>query len=281
MSTQHLERRHVVPRSPAIRPEPRVWLWYAAAAALFFVVPLVGTDWLGLQPDLFYLGYFTVAVVFFAAFVTRHAEQLKDLWTVRLWPSVAIGALVGGVLAIGVFKQASTPHAEGWRFGFEIVWRGLVYGSVDALTLFVLPAAVAFLLLRGDRHTAARKVGFAGVALVLSMFVTASYHLGYSEFRGDTIRYPELGALAANVPVALTGNPVGAVVTHTTMHVSAVVHQRDGGRQHMLPPRSTGSYPNHGSSDLAAALAAGWLVATVGALAVLVRRKNAERSPAS
>jgi len=214
-----------------------------------------------------------VAVVFFVGFVSRHVEQLEELWTVHLWQSVLIGALAGTALAFGIFQQTAAPHAEGWRFGFEIAWRGMVYGTVDALTLFVFPAAVAFLLMRGDRRTLRRKAGFAGLALVMSMFVTATYHLGYTEFRDQTIRYPEIGAVMANIPTALTGNPVGAVVTHTTMHVSAVIHQRDGGAQHMLPPRSTGDYPNHGSSDVAAGLAAGWLLVTGGVLTALARRR--------
>jgi hypothetical protein len=142
------------------------------------------------------------------------------------------------------------------------------------LTLFVFPAAVAYLLMHGNRSGFRRRAAFAGLTLMLSMFVTATYHLGYSEFRDQTIRYPEIGAVMANIPTALTGNPVGAVVTHTTMHVSAVVHQRDGGNQHMLPPRVDSVYPNHGSGDLAAGLAAGWLVATAVAVSALVRRQR-------
>ena len=276
MSTAHLPRANVLRIDEDGPPAGRVWLWYLVAAALFFLVPAVGTAWLGLDPDLYYLGYFTVAVVFFVAFVTRYADALRDLWTLHLWQSIVLGALVGMVLAAGVFQQVGTAHAVGWRFGFELAWRGLVYGTVDALTLYVFPAAVAYLLLRGDRHTAARKVGFAGLALALSMVVTATYHLGYSEFRGDTLRYPEIGAVAANVPTVLTGNPAGSVVTHVTMHTSAVVHQRDGGQQHMLPPRTTGDYPDHGSSDLAAGLALAWLVATAAALTAVVRRSRAE-----
>jgi hypothetical protein len=275
MSTRHLERAYVweTPTAPA-RKTP-VSAWYAVAAALFFAVPFAGTDWLGLQPDLFYLGYFTVALAFFATFVVRHATELRELWTLRLWPSLVIGAVVGATLAIGIFQQSGTAHAEGWRYGFEIAWRGLVYGSVDALTLFVFPAAVAYLLMRGNRTGVRRRAGFAGLTLVLSMFVTATYHLGYTEFRDQTIRYPEIGAVMANIPTALTGNPVGAVVTHTTMHVSAVIHQRDGGAQHMLPPRVDSAYPNHGSSDLAAGLAAGWLVASAAAVVLVVRRRSA------
>ncbi|MDP3891924.1 hypothetical protein [Nocardioides sp.] len=251
-------------------------LWLGAAAVLFFSVPLVGTDWLELQPDLYYLGYFTVAVSFFAVFVVKHASALRSLWTANLWQSLLVGALVGAGAAVGVFNQAATPHPDGWRYGFQIIWRGLVYGSVDALTLYVFPAAAAYLLMRGNRKGLGRKAGFAGLALVLSLVVTTTYHLGYSEFRGDTLKYPEIGAVVANVPTALTGNPLGAVITHNAMHVSAVVHLNEGGTQHMLPPRVTNDYANHGSDDLAAGLAAGWLVITAGVLALLARRRRPE-----
>ena len=92
--------------------------------------------------------------------------------------------------------------------------------------------------------------------------------------RGHLLRYPEIGAIAANVPTALTGNARGAVVTHVTMHVSSVGHQNQGGPAHMIPPRVTADYPDHGSSDLAAGLAAGWLLATAGILVVVVRRQR-------
>jgi len=254
-------------RAPAL-------LWLACGAVMFFLVPWIGTDWLGLQPDLYYLGYFTVAVTFFAAFVSTHAAALRPLWTLNLWQSLLIGAAAGGVLAVGIFQQASTPHAGDWRFPFEIAWRGVVYGTVDAITLFVFPAAVAYLLMRGNRQGLKRKAGFAALALVLSMFVTATYHLGYSEYRDSSLRYPEIGAVVANVPTALTGNPVGAVVTHSTMHVSAVVHQRDGGQQQMLPPNVTTDYPNHGSGDLAAGIALFWMLAAAGSLTLMVRRQR-------
>jgi hypothetical protein len=254
-------------------------LWLGAAAVLFFLVPFVGTDWLELQPDLYYLGYFTVAVAFFATFVAMHASALRPLWTGHLWQSLLIGALAGAALAIGIFNQTATPHPDGWRFGFEIIWRGIIYGTVDALTLYVFPAAVAYLLLRGNRQGLRRKAAFAGLAVVLSLLVTTTYHLGYSEYRGENIKSPEIGALVANVPTALTGNPLGAVLTHATMHVSAVVHQNEGGAQHMLPPNVTADYASHGSSDLAAGLAAGWLIAAAGALTLLVRRQPTRNDP--
>lgn len=275
MSTQHLEDsdRPAGLGGPAHRRT--VLGWYAAAVVLFLAVPFVGTDRLGLQPDLFYLWYFTIALAFLAAFLSSYVPELRDLWTLHWWQSVAIGAVVGATLAVGISRQGGAAHAEGWRCAFEIAWRGVVYGTVDALTLFVFPAAVAYLVMGGDRSGAKRRTAFAGLTLMLSMVVTATYHLGYSEFRDGTIRNPEIGAVMANIPTALTGNPVGAVAAHTTMHVAAVVHQRDGGAQHMLPPRVDAAYPSHGSDDLAAGLAVCWMVAGAAAVGAVTLRRRA------
>ena len=154
-------------------------------------------------------------------------------------------------------------------------WRGLVYGGVDALTLFVFPAAVAYLLMHGNREGGKRKAGFAGLALLLSLLVSTSYHLGYPGYRDADLRSPLIGTIVANVPTALTGNPLGAVVTHPMVHIAAVVHQRNGGSTQMLPPKVTAGYPSHGDSDVAAGLAAMWLLATAGALTLVVRRRSA------
>jgi hypothetical protein len=239
------------------------WTWLGAGLVLVFLVPFVGADLLDLQPDLYYLGYFTIAVLWFALFVRAHAAQLRPLWREHLAASLAVG-------------QDGTGHPDGWRRAFEILWRGVVYGSVDALTLFVFPAAVAYLLMHGDRRGVRRKAAFASVALLLSLLVSTSYHLGYAEYRGADLRSPLIGTLAANVPTVLTGNPVGAVVTHSMAHVAAVVHQREGGEMHMLPPAASG--PTHGDDDVAAGLAVLWLAVTAAALTLVARRHDQGRA---
>jgi hypothetical protein len=79
----------------------------------------------------------------------------------------------------------------------------------------------------------------------------------------------------ANSATVLTGNPMGAFLTHVPAHVSATVHQNEGGPTHMLPPSTTGDYPSHGDSDLAAGLAVLWLLGTAGVLTLVVRRQRA------
>jgi hypothetical protein len=228
----------------------------------------------GLRPDLYYLSYFTIAVVWFAAFLATYRAQLRDLWRLNLTWSLVVGGLAGIAVVVIVFSSAATDHPDGWRWWFEIGWRGVVYGSVDTLTMFVFPAAVAYLLMHGDRRDAKRKIGYGGLVLALSLLVSASYHLGYPEYRDADLRSPLIGTVMADSAAVLTGNPVGAFLTHVPAHVSAVVHQEEGGPTQMLPPKVTADYPSHGDSDLAAGLAALWLVGTAGALTVLVRRQG-------
>ena len=256
-------------------PEPSPWLWLIGGALLFFMVPFVGTDVLGLQPDLYYLCYFTVAVLWFAAFVATYRAGLHDLWRRNLAWSLAVGALAGAAVVAVVLGQAATDHPDGWRWWFEIGWRGVVYGSIDALILFVFPAAVAHLLMHGNRHGAGRTVGFAALALALSVLMSTCYHLGYPTYRDADLRSPLIGTVMANSATILTGNPVGALVTHVPAHITAVVHQEEGGPTHMLPPEVDQQYADRGDSDIVPWLAGLWMLAVAGAGIVLVRRRPA------
>src|SRR5688572_2450042 len=84
------------------------WLWLACGAVLFFAVPWVGTDVIALPRDLYYVVYFTVAVGFFAAFVTAYRSQLEGLWR-RNWRwSLVVGALAGAAVAAIVLSTAGT-----------------------------------------------------------------------------------------------------------------------------------------------------------------------------
>lgn len=250
------------------------WWWLAAGAVLFFLVPLVGADLLELQRDLYYVVYFTVALAWFAAFLAAKGPDLAGFWSHHLGRSLVVGAVVALLLVAVVLNGAGTDRPDGWRLAFETLWRGLVYGAVDALTLFVFPAAVAYLLMHGDRAGLRRQVGFAALALGLSMLVSAAYHLGYPEYRDSDLRSPEVGTVMANLPAMLTGNPVGALVAHPAAHVTAVVHQNEGGSTLMLPPKVTSGYADRGNSDVATALAVGWMVVVAGGLTVVVRRRR-------
>jgi hypothetical protein len=84
MTSLHLRRSAAssddVDARRALAASTGPWTWLAGAALLFFAVPYVGTDLLGLPPDLYYLIYFTVALGWFAMFLASHRAQLSGLW---------------------------------------------------------------------------------------------------------------------------------------------------------------------------------------------------------
>ena len=132
----------------------------------------------------------------------------------------------------------------------------MLYGTVDALSLFVFPATVAYLLLRdADRR---RRLRFAGLTLVLSMGITATYHLGYPQFRGSDLAQPDdrrgdRDRARRRSPATL----LGAIVAHDAFHVAANVHTYRSAT--FLPPDLDG-YAERGGGTAGLALAALWIV---------------------
>ena len=69
------------------------------------------------------------------------------------------------------------------------------------------------------------------------MAVTATYHLGYADFRSDKLRKPIAGDVVWSAPTLLTLSPLGAPISHAGMHVAAVVHSYE--TDTFLPPHAT------------------------------------------
>jgi hypothetical protein len=69
--------------------------------------------------------------------------------------------VTGVALVRNVFSDKVTPHPHGAYYAFELVWRGGIYGAVDALLLTVLPCLVAYRALGGPLNTWRRRIGAA------------------------------------------------------------------------------------------------------------------------
>ena len=224
----------------ALGPSPAAAVgWLAGGAAVAFAASFVASDLLGLQHDLYLLVYATVVLGYLGWFATRSRPAWRQVLRTNLWWSLGVGLLVGAAVVAQVLGQAGTAHPDGAYFAGELVWRGVVYGLVDALVLAVFPAVVAFLVMRGDRRGPGRKVAFAALVVLFSVVVSAGYHAGYPTYRDRDMARPLTGTVMWDVPAMLTGNPAGALVAHAAVHTSAVVHQYYGGENHLLPPELT------------------------------------------
>lgn len=208
--------------------QPESWpaqlRWFAVALLVGFGVPFVGSSVLDLQHDV-YLGiYFVSVLTLFAAYATSTGLDIAATAR-RNWKlGVAIGVVVGFALVRNVFSEDGTPHPDGGYFVFELVWRGAIYGAVDALLLTVLPCLVVYRALGGHLATWRRRLTYFGASLALVVTMTAVYHLGFDQYREDGIRAPETGNAIISIPMLLSANPIGSIADHSAMHISAVIH---------------------------------------------------------
>jgi hypothetical protein len=134
-------------------------------------------------------------------------------------------------------REDGTPRPDGAYFLFQLGWRGIAYGVVDALLLTAFPAAIAFGLMRRNIAGLGRHLKFAALMLPLTIIITATYHLGYEQYRDDGLSQPETGNVIISVPALMTGNPLGSVITHAAMHETAVVHAYE--TDVFLPPQKS------------------------------------------
>jgi len=213
--------------------------WFIAGAALGFLIPYLFSSLLGLQHDLYYSIYFALVGLFLTAYVRATGVSVRETLLRSLPLTLIVGVIVGTLVVINVLRtEPVTPHPAGAYFGFELLWRGLLYGSIDALLLTAFPVLVAFRLFGGDIQSLFRHAGFAVVALVLTVIITAAYHWGYTQYREDGVRGPELGNIILTLPTLIGANPVGTTAAHAAMHVAANLRSYE--TPLYLPPSTLG-----------------------------------------
>jgi hypothetical protein len=214
---------HPVPR--AVPQAARHLAWFAAVCLAAFLVPYLGISVLALQHDVFYLVYFAIALTVIASYVRVEHVAVVDVFRARWRWSLGIGVVLAAFLIFNVVHtEDATARPHGAYFVFELAWRGVGYALVDTLLLTVFPSLLAYTLLHGHVGGLKGKLRFTALALPLVMLVTATYHLGYPQYRHDGLNRPETGNVLISIPAFATANPVGSFVAHVSQHVAAVTH---------------------------------------------------------
>ena len=226
---------HPVPR--ALPQTVRQLAWFGLICGAAFLVPYLGVSVLDLQHDVFYLLYFAVTIALIAAYVVSEQVDVVGVFRSRWGWSLALGVALAVFLVVNVFNmEDATARPSGLYFAFELLWRGVGYGVVDTLLLTVLPSLVAWTLLHGRVEGLKGKLRFTALALPLVIVVTATYHLGYPQYRQDGLGRPETGNLLISIPAFATANPIGSVVAHVSQHVAAVSHSYES--EIFIPPET-------------------------------------------
>jgi hypothetical protein len=210
--------------------------WFAVGAVAAFFIPFVFSSVLELQHDLYLGVYFAFVIGFVGAYVRSNEIDVRVV-VKRNWRwGVLLGVVVGVALVRNVFSETETARPDGFYFAFEVVWRGLTYGAVDALLLTVFPCLVVYQALGGSLGSWRKRIGSFVASLALVITITASDHLGYDHYRESGVRAPETGNVLISMPMLLTANPIGSVADHAAMHVAAVIHEYEDDTR--LPPQT-------------------------------------------
>ena len=202
-------------------------MWIPAAAMLGFAIAGIFSGWLRLPRSIFLIPYVVLTGLFLYAYRqwsgVSVAELLRHNW---IWG--VIGAVLVGLFLIrNILSQPTSPHTTGLSLVFDLLWSGIVYGGMDALLLSVLPVLATWQAFSTLGWTAGwpGKILVGVIAFLLSLFVTASYHLGFPEYRRTGgIVGPTIGNGVMSLGYLLTNNPLTAIFSHMAMHIAGVLH---------------------------------------------------------
>ncbi|MGD2207147.1 MAG: hypothetical protein PVH17_10235 [Anaerolineae bacterium] len=198
--------------------------WVLAAGLLGFAIAAVFSGWLRLSRRLFLVPYFVFSGIFLYGFCRWTQIDLIPLLTENWYWGLLAGAIVGVFLIRNVLSQPASARSTGTSLLFDILWVGLGYGAVDALLLNVMPVVAVWTGFSEVGWAAAwpGKIAIGALALLASLLITLLYHLGYPEFRNRKVALVLVGNTLITLAYLVSTNPLGAVVSHVTMHVAAV-----------------------------------------------------------
>jgi len=212
------------------------WTWLAIGFAVAFATPFLLTDVLDLNRDVFYGLYALIVAGLFIGWAHSTGYDLVAAVRRRWILATVLGLGAAAVLtAMVVRTEDATARPDGIELAGALAWRGVVYGLTDGLLLSAFPILVVFAALAGRGLSRMRsKILVGAAALIVSLAMTAVYHVGYSDFRSGKVTKPVMGDVVWSVPTLVTLNPIGAPIAHAGLHMSAVLHSYE--TDTFLPP---------------------------------------------
>ncbi len=200
--------------------------WIIVAGLLSFATSFVFAGVLRLPRRIFLIPYVVLAGLFLYSFIRWSGIPLRELIQ-HNWVWGVVGAALLAVLLVrNILSQPASQRTKGVSLIFDIFWLGVIYGLTDALLLSVFPVVAtwqAFTLLDWT-VTWPGKILVGLLAILASLLVTATYHLGYPEYKGKGLMGPVIGNTTMTLGYLLTTNPLAAMLSHIAMHTAGVFH---------------------------------------------------------
>lgn len=199
--------------------------WILAAGIVGLITSALFAGKMKLRRHVFLVPYVTISSLFLLGFFYWNSISLFDLIIENWIYGLSGGLVVGLLLAKNVFSQSSSEETIERNWIFDISWLGIVYGVIDALLLNVMPIIVVWNGFDqiGLLSTWSWQIIAGLLGLGASLLVTLLYHIGYPEFRNKNVGLVLIGNTIISLAYLISTNPLGAILSHTMMHIAAVV----------------------------------------------------------
>lgn len=201
-------------------------LWTLGAAALSFSIAALFAGVFRLPRTIYLIPYIGLVGLFFFLYVRWSRLDLGAFFR-HNWYWGLLGAVFAGFFMVrNILEQPASPHTQGFRLVFDLVWMGVLYGAVDGILLSVFPILTtyaAFATLGWTTHWYG-KIGVGILGLVASFITIIIYHLGYPECRSQVVFEIGGGQSFVTATYLLANNPFSAIFSHMAMHIAGVLH---------------------------------------------------------
>ncbi len=200
-------------------------VWILGAGILGLAISALFAGRMKLQRHVFLIPYVTLTALFLLVFFYWNSISLLGLLIQNWLYGILGGLIVGAILARNVQSQESSKNASERNLIFDILWIGIVYGVTDALLLNIMPVIAVWngFGQMGLLSTWSGQIIAALFGLGASLLVTLLYHIGYPEFRNKRVGLVLIGNTIITLAYLLSTNPFGAILSHTIMHIAAII----------------------------------------------------------
>ena len=212
-------------------------IWILLASLVGFTVAAIFAGKLKLLRNIYLLFYIPVIIGLFTAFIISNGINIREIVLYNLVWGLLGAVLAAGLVVKNVLSQPASERQKGFALVTDILWPGFTYGLVTHC-YYLFFRSLAVKLAVADTQLLDSwygKIGFILLGLLASFIATTAYHLGYPEFRGKKVIWPNIGNGVLSLAYLLTMNPLAAVLPHITMHIVAMLHG----------PKTTGQVPPH------------------------------------